>query len=409
MLRGAWIAGAAALFLGAAAYADFGGPNAVPNQIASDRDQTLLGRGIQFGEDWDAWKSELQSNYGFGLGGDYTGVWLSASDTVSGGRDSTGAGIARIFGSWDLVGRGGGNTGSFVWKFEHRHGYANPAPARLWAVTDVGYLGLFNPPFNDDGIRTQNFFWRQRFADGRVSVAAGFLDVTDFLDLYGLISPWLHFTNFVFSTGGATIDLPNDAGLGIGLGAMLTDNIYLIASFQDANGNPEQFWDSFDTFFNDNEYFKSVELGWTSSQAAIYVDNYHVTFWHKDRREAAGKPRGWGVNFSFTRFVDETWAPFLRGGYSDDGDSLLEASVSAGVGYRLRNDKDLLGFGVNWGRPNPNQGAGDDSQYAAEVFYRFLLGRRLNLTADLQYIRDPAINPMTRSIWVFGARARWAF
>jgi porin len=408
-LRGAWLAGAAALVSAAAAHAEFAGPNAVPNQIESDREQTLLGRGIQFGEDWDAWKSELQSNYGFGLGGDYTGVWLSASDSVPGGRDSTGAGIARIFGSWDLVGRGGPNTGSFIWKFEHRHGYANPAPARLWAITEVGYLGLFNPPFNDDGIRTQNFFWRQRVAGGRVSVVAGFLDVTDFLDLYGLISPWLHFTNFVFSTGSATIDLPNDAGFGVGIGAMLTDNFYLIASLQDANGNPEQFWDSVETFFEDNEYFTSVELGWTSSQAAIYVDNYHVTFWHKDRREAAGKPSGWGVNFSFTRFVDETWAPFLRGGYSDDGDSLLEASLSAGVGYRLRNDKDLLGFGLNWGRPNPNQGAGDDAQYAAEVFYRFLLGKRLNLTADLQYIRDPAINPTASSTWVFGVRARWAF
>ena len=149
-LRGAWLAGAAALVSAAAAHAEFAGPNAVPNQIESDREQTLLGRGIQFGEDWDAWKSELQSNYGFGLGGDYTGVWLSASDSVPGGRDSTGAGIARIFGSWDLVGRGGPNTGSFIWKFEHRHGYANPAPARLWAITEVGYLGLFNPPFNDD-------------------------------------------------------------------------------------------------------------------------------------------------------------------------------------------------------------------------------------------------------------------
>ena len=82
----------------------------------------------------------------------------------------------------------------------------------------------------------------------------------------------------------------------------------------DANSDVKAFWDSFDSFFSDNEYFKSLELGWTSGQGRIYLDNYHVTFWHKDEREEAGKPSGWGVNLSFARFVDDRWMPFLRGG-----------------------------------------------------------------------------------------------
>ena len=125
-----------------------------------------------------------------------------------------------MFGDLSLTGNGG-----LVWKFEHRHGYANPAPSPLWAATELGYLGLQAPPFNDGGFRTQNFYWRQRLNEGRFSVVAGFLDATDFLDLYGMISPWLHFTNFVFSTGSATMDVPNDAGLGAAVGAMLTDEI----------------------------------------------------------------------------------------------------------------------------------------------------------------------------------------
>jgi porin len=224
-----------------------------------------------------------------------------------------------------------------------------------------------------------------------------------------MVSPWLHFTNFAFSTGSETIDLPNDGGLGVGFGAMLTKQIYLLASLQDANGDPTNTWDGFETLFDDREYFKSLEIGWTEAKDYIYVDNYHVTVWHKDRREAAGKPSGWGINFSFARFVDDTWMPFVRGGWSEDGDSLLEKSLSAGIGYRLRGNKDLLGFGLNWGKPNPNQGAGNDAQYAAEAFYRLLVGKRLNLTADLQYIRDPAINPTTSSIIVLGLRGRLAF
>lgn len=42
----------------------------------------------------------------------------------------------------------------------------------------------------------------------------GFLDATDFVDVYGLASPWMHFMNLAFSTGSAAIDLPNDAALG---------------------------------------------------------------------------------------------------------------------------------------------------------------------------------------------------
>ena len=388
---------------------DFGGPNAVPNQIESDLFEALLGRGTALGKQWDEWKSGLQEDHGFGIGLDYTGVYLNSSETVPGGDASAGAGIARVFGSWDLIGRESSNTGTFIWKFEHRHAYGDPAPSPLWAALDLGYVGLMAPPFNDQGWRTQNFYWRQRLSQGRFSFVAGFLDVTDFLDLYGMVSPWLYFTNFVFGTGSATIDVPNDAGLGLAFGGMLTDNIYLLASFVDANGNPDKFWESIDTFFDENEYFKSIELGWTSGQNRIYLDNYHLTFWHKDERDQAGKPSGWGVNVSFARFVDETWMPFLRAGYSDDGDSLLEKSMSGGIGYRLRGNKDLVGFGLNWGEPNPNQGAGEQDQYAAELFYRLLVGKRINLTADLQYLKDPALNPTESSIWQFGFRARVAF
>ena len=66
----------------------------------------------------------------------------------------------------------------------------------------------------------------------------------------------------------------------------------------------------------------------------------------------------------------------------------------------------LLGFGFNWGEPNENQGAGTDSQYATEFFYRLQLGKRFRLTADLQYIKDPVANPFESSIWVVGARGQ---
>jgi porin len=387
----------------------FGGPDAVPNQIQSDVENAERGEGTGIGERWDRWKSELQSEHGLGLGIDYTSVYQNASDTVPGGEDEVAAGMLRFYGSWDLIGRESGNTGTFTWKVEHRHDYGDPPPSPLWAATDLGYVGLENPPFSDQGFRTTNFYWRQRFNSGHQSVVVGFLDVTDFVDLYGLVSPWLHFTNFVFTTGSATMDLPNDAALGFGGASMLGSNFYVIGTFVDANSDPEDLGKGFDSFRDDNEYYKSVELGWTSGKDAIYLDNYHVTVWHKDERDEFDKPDGRGVNLSFARYVDERWMPFLRAGWSDDGDSLLERSVSTGLGFQLRDRKDLIGFGLNWGEPNPNQGAPDEDQYSAELFYRLMVGKRLQITADLQYLKDPAANLAEDSIWILGTRGRLAF
>jgi hypothetical protein len=82
--------------------------------------------------------------------------------------------------------------------------------------------------------------------------------------------------------------------------------------------------------------------------------------------------------------------------------------VSAGLGYRLRENKDLFGAGFNWGEPNENQGAGEDAQSAVELFYRLQLGKRFKFTADLQYIQDPVANPFESSIWIVGARGQFS-
>jgi porin len=225
--------------------------------------------------------------------------------------------------------------------------------------------------------------------------------------------------NFAFSTGSATIGLPNDAAVGVAFGTMLTDRFYLIAGLTDTNGDPSDPFKGFDNFFSDNEYFASVELGYTSSHERIILDNYHVTVWHKDRQDAANIPSGWGaanipsgwgVNFSASRYLNDNFMPFLRGGYTEDAGSLLESSISAGIGYNTEAFNGLFGAAVNWGSPNEDTFGPDlDDQFALEVFYRAAAGKRLALTVDLQYIQDPAINPFESSIWMFNLRGRVVF
>ncbi len=370
----------------------FGGPNAVENQMEQDS------------ESWDDWKKNLKDDHGFAFSVDYTSVVLTATETFT---DDIGAGgIARIYGSWDLW---NGGEGALIWKFEHRHDYGDTSPFSF-SMGQMGYVGLQEPPFNDSEFRTQNLYWRHRLNGGRSTLIAGILDATDYVDAFALASPWLHFMNFAFSTGSAAIGLPNDGAVGIAYGSMVTDNMYMMAGITDTNGDPGDPFEGFDNFFSDNEYFTSFEIGWTSSHQRIIFDNTHVTVWHKDRQVAAGVNSGWGAAFSYSRYLNDNFMPFVRGAFADDGGSLLQKSLSVGMGYQTQAFSGLLGLGLNWGEPNEDTFApGLSDQYAIEAFYRMPVGDRFAVTADTQFIKDPALNPTESTIWMFNVRARFAF
>lgn len=387
------------------ARASLAGPDQVEAQLEADAEEKSSFFDFGLFDPFREWKAGLMERHGLGVGVDYSTVFSKASASL--GEDNASSGMVRVFGSWELVGRGSNNSGAFVFKIEHRHRYATVAPSGQSFT--VGYAGIWSAPFSDQKLRATNLYWRQRIANGRMVLVAGFLDATDFVDVYGLASPWLHFSNLTFSTGSSTIGLPNDALLGLGLGAWLSDHVYAIGSIGDNASDPTKPFTGFDRVINVREYFKSVELGWTTSPQRAYFDNVHVTFWHSDQKSATGDPEGWGLNASVTRYVADKWMPFLRGGYAKDGGSLLQKSVSAGVGHRVPSGEHLVALGLNWGQPNESTfGPGLSDQYGAEVFWRWQLGTPLAVTPSLQLLINPALNPNENTIWVFGLRARFA-
>lgn len=390
---------------GSGGKAHFGGPDQVDAQLETDRQPKEPFLEFGFLGPYFDFKDRLKTNSGFGFGVDYSAVYFSA--TESPGQNSSGGGMFRFFSSWELVGRDTPNNGAIVFKFSHRHAYTDVPPKGFGF--ELGYVGMMAPPFNDDELRLTNLYWRQRLARGRIAFIGGFLDATDYVDVYALASPWMHFMNLAFSTGAASIALPGDALLGLAAAAYLTDNIYAIAGFGDSNSDPTDPFNGFDTFFDQSEFFKTIELGWTTSKDRFYFDNVHLTYWHNDERVEAMVPKGWGLNFSATTYLNDKWLPFLRGGYTEDGGSLLQKSVSAGFGYQPVPQRDLIGFAANWGQPNETTyRTGLPDQVTFELFYRFQLSTRLALTPDIQYLIDPAENSESSSIWVFGMRARLA-
>jgi len=160
----------------------------------------------------------------------------------------------------------------------------------------------------------------------------------------------------------------------------------------------------FDTFFNDNKYFKSIEFGWTANQEKIYTDNIHITAWHADESEVQGTDDGYGYNLSVSRLLGQ-WLPFVRGGYSKDAGTLFEKSLSTGTGYLgLGGEGNKLGVGINWSEVD-----GSDDQYTSEIFYLIQVTPSFEITPDIQWIKNPALNPDESSLTVLGLRARAVF
>jgi len=385
----------------------FGGPDAVENQIADDAQTVPALIKERLLEPWFEWKAALKKDTGFSFGLDYSGLYLGSDNSL--GKDDASGGIVRFFGSWDLLGRGTKNTGALVWKVEHRHAYGDVAPS-AFGLGELGYVGFVGAPWSDQGSRWTNLYWRQRFNEGKASVIGGYLDVTDYVDTFAGGSPWTGFANLAFSTGSASIFLPNDATLGIAAGSMLTDKLYAIGGITNAFADStDPFEDSFDRFFSDGEHFATLEFGWTQSQDRIYLDNTHVTLWYVDDSVQAGTTEGWGVAFSHLRYIDGKWMPFLRGGYANDGGSLLQKSLSGGFLYQREPGSDLFGLGLNWGQPNESTFTPDlDDQYTVESFYRFQLTQQFAITPSIEYLNNPALNSEDGSLWVIGVRARLA-
>ena len=382
----------------------FGGPSSVGGELnfaEEPREPYFRFDGLQRGlAPWFTWKRGLREKKGFSFGVFYSALYQSASESL--GEDEAASGIFQLPISWTLTGGDSGNTGTIVFKAEHRHAYTDIPPQDLGFA--IGAVGITGTQFSDIGGAITNFYWQQKLQGGRMSFVAGRVDPTDYLDVYGMINPQTSFSNLSFSTN-PTIAIPNQ-GLGGAFGAMLNDRTYLVTGLSDANALPTET--SFDTFFDNREYFKHLEIGRVSSFDRRYFDNTHVMVWHADRRADGGVSEGWGATFSHARFINDRLMPFIRVGYSDGGGgALLEKMISAGLGL-YRKSHDLMGFGVSWGEPSEDSfSPGLDDQITLELFYRMTTSENFAVTPDLQVIFNPALNPGEDSILVGGIRVRW--
>jgi porin len=378
------------------------GPSSVSSQISTDRRTAASAAPIR-----QPWYQRLQEardaltrDHGLSLGADYNALYQYASRGPA--QNDAASNVLRLYGTWTVANRGATDTGSLVFKAEYRGRLGTSQSPQALGPT-LGYAGLTAVSFSDAGALLSNFYWTQAFADNRLAVIAGVVDVTDYLDVYALVNPWTEFNNLSFSTN-PTIPAPNQ-GLGTALRWMFTPHTYVVAGLADANGDPHRPDDFFRSFFDVQEYFYHAEVGWISSWENRFADNVHVSVWGQDPRAAAGVRRGKGVALSASTTLGERWTPFFRAGYSDGGGAFVERMVGAGLGYRLNDRNDYIGFGAGWARAPGSR----ENQYTFEAYWRWQPVRHLQIVPDIQLILNPANNSAIDSLWVAGLRLRAAF
>jgi porin len=387
---------------------NFGSPSSVQGQEAEDAKQKSTVIKVGAMQNYYDWKARLKDNNALSYTFDYTSAFLTATNTLN-NDNFFASGAFRFFGTWSPVGRKSGNTGSFIWKVEHRHIYTSIGANGT--ASEIGYAGIFFPVLSDLKTRLTNLLWKQHLKQGKIEIIAGFLDVTDWVDVYALASPWNGFYNLAQSTGVATMILPDDATIGVYINAMLTDHLYISGGLSDANAVSTDPFNGFNTFFKDHEFFTSFELGWIPSQDLYYFNNTHLTFWHVDERVNANIASAWGLNFSMSHAFDLKWMLYLRAGISSQsGGWFLQKSVSAGLGYHLKDDISLFGLGFNWAQPSEDTyGEGLKNQFSTEIFSRLQILQNFELTPNIQWVINPALNTMSNHSWVFGLRGRVHF
>jgi porin len=343
---------------------------------------------------WFAWKDRLEERTGLSWQANYNLLYMKASESL--GHDEAAGGVFELNATWNLVNRGGLNTGTLGFRVESRHKLGTAiAPAGLGA--EIGSLWRPDVLWSERDLSLSQLWWEQRFYKGRGAVRFGKLVTPAVIyDNFLLRVPQFAIQNEAYTFSATPYP---DNGLGVVAAVFPTRNVYVLGGVHDANAFIED--SGFETVF-DGEYFKALEFGWTPAFEKRKTDNYHITLWHVDSISASGRPEGWGGTVSLQRYLRERWLPFARYSYAANGVLPIEQLFQGGVGYRVR-DHDSIALGASYA--TPTDGA-LRNQWGLEIYYRAYLTRAVSLVPGLQMVWDPSRNPGADHISIFSMRIR---
>jgi porin len=370
-------------------------------------------------EPWEAFKGTVREATGITFGGSWGVLYQNYSDVPPGAeRDSVGQKFTLNL-SREMFRRGAPEALAFDLVIEARGPIGTDTPP-LQAGLAAGSIVPTAATWGEFDLGITQAYIRQNLWGNKVQYTVGKIFAPNFVDAYPFFDDNRQFLNQAFSTS------PTIASPLRGAGAVATvyptnGGLYVLGGVYSANSS-DTGW-TVDEVFDTGELFYQLEVGWSAlarsgvpiqARGPMDSNNIHLTGWYKDAQPEASNPtlqpqaRGLAFNANMTMSDNLMW--FFRAGLSEGW--VNDRAMSVGLGWRPTEQySDLFGVGLGWVRPNsellpePFQ----REQVTAEAFYRFHITPNLAITPDLQYIKDPSLNPGVDTLWVAGLRARVTF
>ena len=151
----------------------------------------------------------------------------------------------------------------------------------------------------------------------------------------------------------------------------------------------------------------ATEFGWFPHPDEKNEGLYHITLWHIDARQSAGRPSDRGVAATFEQPLgcEGKLVPFLRYAYAHRGLNGIRQNLSIGLGVEdvFGRNEDVIGVAWSW-EESSNQTLRNQNVF--ETFYRLYITPHTHLSPDIQVVIDPANAPNKDAVTIFGLRLR---
>ena len=211
------------------------------------------------------------------------------------------------------------------------------------------------------------------------------------------------------------VEFPDDNGFGAMLWASPHDLLDIGIGVADADAD----WDN---VFND--VFSIVELDF-KPKIAERQGNYRIYGWfngkdHDDLKEPAKtKEDNYGYGVSLDQDITEIVTLFARYGWQMGRVSQVEHAWSAGLqcsGKFYGREDDTLGLaygmaiiGDDWKDVDRGNGINTGDEHHVELYYNLKVNDHLNISPDIQWVKNPNGDRDNDNVWVLGIRAQLSF
>ena len=359
------------------------------------------------------WTDRVADSHNLKLAAAFThmSTWLSESPL---GDDEYGAATTSDFlGTWELTNVGEPNQGQLFFHVQGRWEYGPPGPETLGPLnlgTLVGTANTFGeyvPTF-----LLRNLYWQQGSQEAGWVFRAGKITPDATMSTSAHIAAPLTFVTIAGT--GPFANALTDSGLGIVATWFVNDRFKVMGLVSDANADRFNFGD-----ITEGDFYSAVEFAYKFAPRTEKAGYSKLALWHtdptKDGEPVNGHIGGQGGYGFFLKHEQELTddgraVALFRYGKSYNDSALY--NYQFGAHFFLYNptksgiQNDLLAVAVNWAQANVS-GARLESDF--EIFYRFPMFPKVDVTLHYQSIFNLALDPDNDHAAAFSIRLRTTF